>query len=124
MYQQNWMLVFRLMTPTFPFYARFHPSFYADTHNLYHLSSVYLQGRRKVWKSWGASGGHNLPLLVEIGLTDLQKSMGAAMVPPAHLAPTGLYCRRKVAKDIFSGQSRLVCIARLSKPIKNGIETS
>ena len=30
----------------------------------------------------GVCGGHNLPLLVEIGLTDLPKS-GGAMVPPA-----------------------------------------
>ena len=46
----------------------------------------YMQGRRKVWKSGGASSdgvgnGHNLHLQVEIGLTDLQK-YGRAMAPP------------------------------------------
>ena len=34
-------------------------------------------------------GGHNLPPLVEIGLTDLPKS-GGAMVPPAPPGTTGL----------------------------------
>ena len=34
-------------------------------------------------------GGHNLPLLVEIGLTDLLKS-GGAMAPPALTGTTGL----------------------------------
>ena len=33
-------------------------------------------------------GGHNLPPLVEIGLTDLPKS-GGAMAPPAPPAPPG-----------------------------------
>ena len=36
-------------------------------------------------------GGHNLPLLVEIGLTDLPKS-GGAMPPPG---TTGLICAIK-----------------------------
>ena len=47
------------------------------------------QGRRKVGKSLGASNivGHTMPLLVEIGLTDLPKS-GGVMEPPV---PTGLY---------------------------------
>ena len=34
-------------------------------------------------------GGHNLPPLVEIGLTDLPKS-GGAMAPQAHPGTTGL----------------------------------
>ena len=34
-------------------------------------------------------GGHNLPPLVEIGLTDLPKS-GGAMAPPAPPGTTGL----------------------------------
>ena len=34
-------------------------------------------------------GGHNLPLPVEIGLTDLPKS-GGAMAPPAPLGTIGL----------------------------------
>ena len=34
-------------------------------------------------------GGHNLPPLVEIGLTDLPKS-GGAMTPPAPPGTTGL----------------------------------
>ena len=35
-------------------------------------------------------GGHNLPPLVEIGLTDLPKS-GGAMAPPAPPGTTGLH---------------------------------
>ena len=35
-------------------------------------------------------GGHNLPTLVEIGLTDLTKS-GGALVPPAPPGTTGLH---------------------------------
>ena len=38
-------------------------------------------------------GGHNLPPLVEIGLTDLPKS-GVAMATPAPLAPSGLQACR------------------------------
>ena len=37
----------------------------------------------------GLFGGHNLPPLVEIGLTDLPKS-GGAMAPPAPPGTTGL----------------------------------
>ena len=35
-------------------------------------------------------GGHNLPPLVEIGLTDMSK-FGGAMAPPAPPGTTGLY---------------------------------
>ena len=45
--------------------------------------SALSQSRRKVLKSEGASrnnGGHNLPLLVDNGLTNLPKS-GGAMAP-------------------------------------------
>ena len=43
------------------------------------LSSFTIQGRRKVWKSGVPIlfGGHNLPPLVEIRLTDLPKSAQA-----------------------------------------------
>ena len=42
----------------------------------------------KVWKSGGAIfGGHNLPPLVEIGLTDLPKSEGAMAPPPGDDTP-------------------------------------
>ena len=34
-------------------------------------------------------GGHNLPPLIKIGLTDLPK-FGGAMAPPAHPGTTGL----------------------------------
>ena len=55
------------------------------------------QGRRKFWKSGGASSGHNLSLLVEIGLTDLPKSWGA-VASPALPGTTGLCqgCRSAV----------------------------
>ena len=40
-------------------------------------------------------GGHNLPPLVEIGLTDLPKT-GGAMAPPAPPGTTGLLMRTYV----------------------------
>ena len=50
-----------------------------------------IQGRRKVWKSGVPVlfDGHNLPPLVEIGLTDLPKS-GGTMAPPAPPGTTPL----------------------------------
>ena len=44
---------------------------------------ICIQGRGKVWKSGmlALCGGHNLPLLVEIGLTDLPKSWHPRLNP-------------------------------------------
>ena len=59
-----------------------------------HLSSIDLlhQGRRKLlkagWASSNVGGGHNLPSLVEIWLTELPK-----LAHPAHPSPTFLYIR-------------------------------
>ena len=44
-------------------------------------------------------GGHNLPPLVEIGLTDLPKSEGA-MAPPAPPGTTGLQCTYNVSSVV------------------------
>ena len=49
-------------------------------------------------------GGHNLPFLVEMGLTDLPKS-GGAMAPPAPQGTTGLRLWRR---RIFPKQDRHV----------------
>ena len=47
---------------------------YTQTKFFYYYKSLW-----KVWKSWG----HNLLPMAEIGLTDLSKSGGGAMPPPA-----------------------------------------
>ena len=46
-------------------------------------------------------GGHNLPRLVEIGLTDLPKS-GGVIAPPAPQGTTGLECFYTVQWNILS----------------------
>ena len=62
--------------------------------NFHYLVCLYVyQGRRKLlkagWVSITMGGGHNLPPLVEIGLTDLLKP-GWAIARSAHPYPTPL----------------------------------
>ena len=65
------------------------------------------------WKAWKSGvpvlfGGHNLPPLVEIGLTDLPKS-GGAMAPPAPPGTTGLVFEIKEVRKSRSPCPKNIC---------------
>jgi hypothetical protein len=65
-------------------------------------------------------GGHNLPPLVEIGLTDLPKN-GGAMAPPASPGTTGLGLEQAGFTHLCSAimEKLAICITKSSTHFKN-----
>ena len=72
------------------YYKNVYTTYHYDDVNQYLLLHIRAVGRSENAGVPVLFGGHNLPLLVEIGLTDLPQS-GGSMAPPAPPGTTPLH---------------------------------